>query len=73
MSEIELINALIDRLVRYSDSLSPSDRINILAEIANNCLRDVYNYAHKYPDELEKNLALEKYEELAEWFEEDGE
>lgn len=68
MSEIELIKALIDKLVRYPDSLSPRDRINILAEITDNCLRDVYNYAHNYPNELEKQLALKEYEGLAEWF-----
>lgn len=68
MSEIELIKTLIDKLVRYPDSLSPRDRIDILADIADNCLRDVYNYAFNYPNELERHLALKEYESLAEWF-----
>lgn len=68
MNEKELIRALIDKLVRFQEGMSTRTRIDILVDVADNCLRSIYSYAHNYPEGPERELAIDEYEGLAEWF-----
>lgn len=73
MKEFEIIDALIDRLIRYSEGIALPIKIELLSKIADGCIRSIYGYKKNDWGKAAQRKAEQEYMSLAEWFGEDGE